>query len=204
MNRAVKLIDSGEGLEQYPIAADERLDAHAFVKWMHHRWMSSRTFKLASWEVQGMARALFDMSQSESPVGTLPNDDAELAFMLRVSEARLQELRRQELGPLRGWKRCLCGNEVRLMHKVVLEQVQDALERRDTRALSAEGKAEYARIKRLREALKGFGVHDAVLADDVLISRMDEWLKENRKGRRNPAAYEAVMNHAARLGWFTG
>ena len=202
MNRAVKLIETGEALEQYPISVDERLDAHAFVKWMHHRWMSSRTFKLASWEAQGMARALFDMAQSESPVGTLPDDDAELAYMLRVHPHQMAELRRAEFGPLRGWHRCLCGNVVRLMHKVVLEQVQDAIERRDTRALSADGKAEYQRIKRLREALKGLGLDDAVLADDHLIARMDAWLKENRKGRRNPAAYEAVMIAAARGQWF--
>lgn len=202
MKQELRLISSDDGIETYPISRDERLDAHSFLKWMHHRWMSSRTYKLASWEVQGMARALFDMAQSESPVGTLPDDDAELAVMLRVSESRVSELRRLEFGPLRGWVRCRCGDEIRLMHKVVLEQVQDALDRRDTRALSAEGKAEYQRLKRLREALKGLGVSDDVVADDVLMARMDDWLKENRKGRRNPAAYEAVMVHAARERWF--
>lgn len=188
-------------LEPYPIDRAERLDAHAFVKWQHHRWLASRTFKLASWEVQGMARALFDLAQTESPVGTLPNDDEELAIMLRVEPRRLRELRKQDFGPLRGWRPCLCGNEVRLMHPVVLEQVQDALERREIRQMSTEKKAEYQRIKRLREGLASIGLGPEALADEVLISRMDAWLCEKRPGRRTRAAYEDVMVQAQRAGW---
>ena len=204
MKHDLNLHIEADALDIYPISRDERLDAHAFLKWMHHRWISSRTFKLATWEEQGMARALFDMAQTESPIGTLPDDDAELAVMLRITPGRMRELRRMEFGPLRGWKPCRCGKEVRLMHKVVLEQVLDALERRDTRALSSDGKAEYQRLKRLREGLKDLGVADAVLAETALITRMDAWLLENRKGRRSPASYEAVLIYAARERWFAG
>lgn len=191
-----------EAIEDYPIGRDERLDQHGFVKWHFHRWLSSRTFRLSSWEVQGMARALFDMSQTESPVGTLPDDDAELAVMLRCDARRVRALRQDEFGPFRGWRPCRSDGERRLMHPVVLEQVRDALERRDARSLSGEAKAEYQRLRRLREALAKLGMEARVLADDVLVNRMDLWLRENRKGRRDRAAYEAVILHAQRDRWF--
>lgn len=194
-------ISSAE-LEQYPIDRAERLDAHAFVKWQHHRWMSSRTFKMASWQAQGMIRALFDMAQSESPIGTLPDDDAELAFMLRIDTREMSDLRRVEFGPLRGWKRCLCGNEVRLMHPVVLEQVQDALDRRNARSLSADDQAERKRLERLRKALKDQGLAPAVIADNVLIQRMDEWLLENWKKNRTAEAYAKAIMFAQKSRWF--
>jgi len=89
-----RLVESSS-LPVYPISREDRLDGHAFLKWWHHRWISSRTFKLASWEAQGMARALFDMAQSESPIGTLPDHDDELAVMLRIDARRIAELRRQ-------------------------------------------------------------------------------------------------------------
>lgn len=203
MTRAApQLVEPVDGLEVYPVGRDERLDGHSFLKWSHHRWMASRTFKLASWEAQGMAFALFNLCQIESPPGTLPDDNDELAVMLRVTARRVAELRQQDFGPFRGWRRCLCGVEVRLMHPVVLDQVRDAMDRRDTRELSKEAKAEYARLKRLREALAGMKLDPAVIADDVLIRRMDAWLCQHRKGRRDGAAYEAVVMQAAREGWF--
>jgi hypothetical protein len=197
-----QLVEPVGAIEPYPIGRDERLDGHSFMKWWHQRWMASRTFKLASWEAQGMAFGLFNLCQAESPVGTLPDDNEELAVMLRTTARRVADLRLQEFGPFRGWRRCRCGAEVRLMHDVVLEQVRDALDRRDTRELSKEAKAEYARLKRLREALTGMKVDAGVVADDVLIRRMDAWLSQHRKGRRDGAAYEAVVMQAAREGWF--
>ncbi|GGE26711.1 hypothetical protein SAMN05421774_11240 [Gemmobacter megaterium] len=191
-------------LPEYPVARGVRLDGHSFVKWQHLRWLSSRSFRLCSWEVQGMARALFDLSQLESPVGTLPDDDAELAQMLRVDARRMAELRRMEFGPLRNWCPCLSDGEVRLMHPVVLAQVQDAIERREIHELSKEDKATYQRLKRLREALRGMGLSEHVLADDRLIGRMDDWLKQGCKGNRRATHYEAALMHAVAQGWCEG
>ncbi|MPL79253.1 hypothetical protein SDC9_25129 [bioreactor metagenome] len=188
-------------LEEYPIGRDERLDAHSFVKWWHHRWLSSRTFRLASWETQGMARALFDMSQTESPIGTLPDDDDELAVMLRVERRRIGELRRAEFGPFRGWRRCRCGDEVRLMHPVVLEQVRDALDRREAREMSREAAAVRKRRERLRDGLGKLGLSDAILGSDLLIERMDEWMLANVRGRRDGQSYGAALLHARRERW---
>ncbi|PTV94910.1 hypothetical protein C8J27_106179 [Rhodobacter aestuarii] len=188
-------------LEHYPIGREERLDAHAFVKWHYHRWLSSRSFRLASWEAQGMMRALFDMCQTESPIGTLPNDDDELAVMLRVDRRRVQELRTQEFGPLRGWQLCLCDDEVRLMHPVVLEQVRDALARRDARELSREAAAERKRRERLRQGLMDLGLTEGVVSDDLLIERMDAWMLANVRGRRAAHSYAAALLHAKKERW---
>jgi len=189
------------GLAEYPIARETRLDGHSFIKWQHIRWLSSKSFKLCSWEVQGMARALFDLSQLESPVGTLPDDDAELAHMLRVDTRHMAELRRMEYGPLRNWLPCMSEGERRLMHPVVLAQVQDALERREMHELSKEDKATYQRLKRMREALKGLGLSDAVLEDERLIGRMDDWLRQTCKGNRRGQHYEMALEQAVSQGW---
>lgn len=199
----VALVDVS-ALPVYPLGREERLDAHVFLKWHYRRWMSSRTFRLASWEQQGMIRALYDYAQTESPVGTLPDDDDELAQMLRVDRRRMTELRRSEFGPLHGWVRCLCGAEVRLMHPVVLEQVTDALDRRQMHGLSTKEKARYQRRRRMIAALADLGLGKDVLADEVLMDRMHDWLAENRRGQWRREAYEAVTVHAGRMGWFTG
>jgi hypothetical protein len=188
-------------LPVYPIPRDTRLDGNAFVKWHVHRWLSSRTFKLASWEVQGMARALFDMAQTESPPGTLPDDTAELAYMLRCDQRRLGELRAMEFGPFRNWTRCLCDGEVRLMHPVVLEQVQDAIERRELARLSSDDRAVKMRMDRLRKGLAEEGLGPEVTRDDVLVGRIDQWLVETRKGRRTQAVYRSAILHAVQQGW---
>lgn len=198
--KPLTVIDQDNGLPQYPLSREERLDGNSFVKWHVHRWLSSKTFKLASWEVQGMARALFDLCQTESPIGTLPNDDAELAFMLRCDARRLAELRRMEYGPLRNWRPCLCGNEVRLMHDMVLEQVQDALERRAIQELSKEQRAVEARLSRLRKGLAKEGLSKEVIADEVLIQRMDEWLAANHS-RRTQAVYRSAILYAVQNRW---
>lgn len=204
MKQAAIQVVAVADLLEYPLAAHVRLDGNGFVKWQHSRWLNSTSFRKMSWEVQGMARALFDFSQMETPVGTLPDDDEELAFMLRIEVRRLRELRQMEFGPLRHWTRCRVGDQVRLMHPVVLEQVQDALERRETAALSKEAKAEFQRLKRLREALAEEGLDKAVVADDVLIKRMDDWLQANHKGNRTKAAYRSAILHAQTMKWFGG
>lgn len=191
-------------LEEYPIPRAVRMDGNSFVKWQHLRWLSSKMSRRASWEVQGMARALFDMAQTQSPVGTLPDDDEDLADMLRVTTARWRELRAMEFGPLRNWVPCLSEGERRLMHPVVLEQVRDVLERRELHELSKEEKAVVMRKKRLREAMKQLGLTDAVLADNLLMDRMDDWLKGHCKGNRTKRHYEEAIMHAVRQGWTEG
>jgi hypothetical protein len=148
-----KLVETTD-LPEYPIARSVRLDGNAFTKWHHLRWLNSSLHLLASYEVQGMARALFDLAQLQSPVGTLPDDPLMIARLLRVDPGQWDDMRRRAISPLHNWQPCLSDGERRLMHPVVLEQVLDAIERREQHALSKEEKAAYQRVKRLREAME--------------------------------------------------
>lgn len=42
---------SVDALAEYEIGRDVRLEGQSFVKWNVGRWLASRTYKLASWEV---------------------------------------------------------------------------------------------------------------------------------------------------------
>lgn len=124
------VVTSGDDLPEYPISASERLDSHYFVAWNLKRWRGSefRRHGYADPEVGWFGRELFDLCQDETPVGTLPCDAAALAFLLRISLSRWQELAAREVSPLFGWHKVRCDNgEVRLAHSVVTEIAVDAL-----------------------------------------------------------------------------
>lgn len=192
-----------DGLFPYPIARAERLDGQTFVKWWHHRWLASEMHLMASFEVQGMARALFDLAQTQSPMGTLPKNLAIIARLLRVDVHAFEGLCRHAYGPLNGWRPCITDDgEVRLYHPVVLEQVKDALERREVWLQKKTDGAVKERRRRLVLALKDLGVADRVVADAALIERMDDWLSETWKAKRGPAAYHSAIIHARNMGWF--
>lgn len=186
----------------YPIAKADRLDGLSFVKWQHQRWLASDMFMMATAECKGHARDLFDIAQTQSPPGTLPRDMAYLARLLRCDLQHFEGLCKQRFGPLHGWMPCITQEgELRLWHRTVLEQVQDAFDRREAKALANTRKAIDARRDRLVSALRAMGCVEDMLADDVLIERMDTWLSEHWKKPRKPAAYEAVLRHAQKEGW---
>jgi hypothetical protein len=56
-------------------------------------------------------------------------------------------------------------------------------------------------VSRLRAALADLGCDKAVIADETLISRLDEWLLQNVLGQRRAPSYEAALMHAAKMGW---
>lgn len=189
-------------LPEYPIGREVRMAGHFFTMWDHVRWLNSKMHRKATPEAQCHFMNLCFLSQTQRPVGTLPDDDSELAYMLHISVDHWQALRKMEYGPLRHWVRCQCDGEIRLMHGVVLEVALDALGRREAREASNAEKAIYQRLVRLREALAALGVGKAVLADDALIERMDQWLLNNHRGQRRSPAYQRVMEYAASQGWF--
>lgn len=190
-------------LPEYPIARGERLPELAFVKWVPSRWLQSSGHLKCTYEVQGVARALFDLATSQSPIGTLPDDDEELAQLLRLPQTQWVGLRGLDArGPLRNWTRCLSDGEVRLFHRVVTEQLLDVLHRRETRELSKVAQAECKRLERLAEGLIKAGMVEAATQDGILMKRMDEWLQANWRGNRTLSAYLQVTKHAADQGWF--
>lgn len=192
-----------DGPFPYPISRGERLDGQTFVKWWHHRWLASDLCLMASFEVKGMARDLFDLAQTQSPMGTLPRDKSVVARLLRVDVQHFASLCRHDYGPMSGWQPCITDDgEMRLYHPVVLEQVQDALNRREAWLASKSAAAVREQRRRLIAALRQLGVEARVVADESLIERMDDWLVENWKAKRGPKAYHAVMVEAMERGWF--
>ena len=141
-------------IDHYPLDAAERLTSHFFVTFYHRRWLNSRFRLSAPPMVRGLALDLILISQDQTPVGTLPDDDVQLAALLMLDLREWQALRRAEWSPLYKWVPCLCGTERRLMHPVVLEAVQDAIGRRRKRAEEGEAGRRRKRIERLPEQSK--------------------------------------------------
>ena len=202
MNAHLALVDT-EGPFLYPVSRSERLDGQTFVKWWHHRWLASEMFLMATFEVKGMCRDLFDLAQTQSPMGTLPRGAAILARLLRVEERHFEALCRHPYSPITGWLPCVTDDgEARLYHPVVLEQVQDALARRQAWLASKSAAAVRERQRRLIAALRDMGVHGSVVADEALVDRMDQWLVENWKTKRGAESYQRVMEAAKQGQWF--
>ncbi|MFD2175928.1 hypothetical protein [Rhodobacter lacus] len=181
---------------------DLRLEGHFFVPWHFGRWLNSAMHLCASYEVQGVARALFDIAQMQFPTGTLPDDDVQLSRLLRIDITHWRGLRGLEFGPLRNWFRVRCGDQVRLAHPVVCEVISQVLDRREERERANDAKAVAMRLKRLRDGLRALGAADAMVRDQVLIERMDKWLLEHVQGQRRVEAYERVLMVAVRERWF--
>ena len=189
-------------LPDYPIPRNERLPELAFVKWVPSRWLNSSGHLKCTYEVQGMARALFDIATAQSPIGTLPDDDEELAALLRVPQGHWKGLRALgDRGPLRNWLPCRSDGEVRLMHPVVTAQLEDVLHRREQRELSKEAQAEAKRFERLSAGLHKAGLSEAVCQDGILLKRMDDWLSANWRGNRTVTAYLSVIEAARKERW---
>jgi hypothetical protein len=186
-----------EGPQPYPFAKAFRMPTHYFVPWWFNRWLNSTFHLTASYEVQGVAVALFSLAQNQAPIGTLPAEDEILARLLRLDVRKWKELCRCDVGPLYGWHHVDCEGEIRLGHPVVIEVLRDCADRATAKTLSKEERAVAKRQERLKAALRDLGVKPDILGDALSIAAMDEWLSENWKRRRDAMAYQKVLNWAA-------
>lgn len=193
---AIQLVET-DALEQYPIAKGERLESHSFFPMHYHRWLNSDLYLLGDWDVQAVALALWALAQYQDPVGTLPDNPRLLSALLKGMPLQEWEAYcRREPGPLHGWRRCLVGNEIRLMHPVVTENAESALGLREQSADRRGADAERARLKRLRESVEKLG-HRNLAEQDMFIGQLDLLLNErhptgNRTVVRIVSAMEAL------------
>ena len=201
MKAMATMICDVSDIDDYPLMRSDRLPSHYFTTFWHTRWLNSTLHLTADMAVQGAAMNLFFIAQSQSPVGTLPDDDVILSRLLRIDLLTWQALRGQRIGALHNWERVNCEGEIRLAHPVVTEVVLDAMHRREAKVASNESKAVYQRQQRLIAAWSDLGVGRDALADTVLIERAEAWLTETRPGRRTVQSYEAVLVHAQQSGW---
>ncbi|HCO91087.1 MAG TPA: hypothetical protein DIT40_08955 [Alphaproteobacteria bacterium] len=173
-----------EDLPEYPISASDRLDSHFFLQWNLKRWRASDTRRkaYADPEVGFYARELFDMSQDETPVGTLPCGDEAVAFLLRLPVAKWRELAARDVTPLHGWYRVICDNgEIRLAHDVVTEVAKEALKSKRKNAANAEQRRRAKRIADLRDMIERIGATQ-LLKNPAFLDRFNDWLEDNFDG----------------------
>jgi hypothetical protein len=198
--RPFTVITDTDDLAEYPLPRDFRMPTHYYMAWWHNRWLNSTLHLTGTYEVQGVALALFCIAQNQSPIGTLPEDEMLLARLLRMDLTRWRDLCRMEVSPLHGWYRCRAGSEVRLAHAVVLEVIEEARERREVRELSKEERAQQRRVQRLRQQLVEYGLDDTLAQDVLLREEMNEWLEAHCKGRRGPMWIARALQWAQRTG----
>lgn len=191
-------------LPVYPISRDVRLTTHYFIAFHHDRWLASRFRAIAKPAVRAFALDLWCLAQKQNPVGTLPTDDRELAFLLHLDLAEWKAVKQEDPSPLYGWERYRTEGGVRFGHRVVIEILEDAIHQRERKAEAAEADKVRQRLARLVPHLLKAGARQGMLdADPELVMRCDEWLTQRMppKARRNPAwARRALEADAMRNG----
>ncbi len=192
-SRLLAQIHDTADLPEYPIAPDERLETHYFVPFWFNRWLNSDFRLRASAEVRGYGLDLFFIAQNQSPVGTLPTDDAVLAKLLMIDLATWKDLCSREVSPLYNWRPCRCGDKLRLMHPVVTEQALVALKSKRDRIEARERERERKRLVALKRQILEAGGHRGLADNADYVARLDSWLLENCPGNRTPARVREAM-----------
>lgn len=199
---ALALAATADDPAEYPIPSDTRLN-NWFFRWEARRWLNSEMYLTAAPEVGYAYLNLIFIAQDQTPIGTLPVDRRLIARLLRMSTDAFDDLCRRDPSPLAHWVPCVTDRgERRLMHHFVVQTLSEQIADRERRDAANSADAERKRLARLRQAMQLAGFDKAVIADDMLVQRLDQWLTENVKGNRNAEAYDRAFLHGARQKWF--
>lgn len=186
MTRPHVQIAAVEDLFVYPIPAAERLDSHSFFAFHYRRWKNSRFRLLADLDVRAVFWELICASQDEGPVGTLPVEDVLLAQLAGVPLDVWLRLSQRPVGPLYGWRRCLCDTgEIKLYHPVVLEVAQAALKGRLGHIEKLEADRERKRLGELPARILRAGGSQRMADDAAYVLRLDQWLLDHLEPGKN-------------------
>jgi hypothetical protein len=202
MSAAVPLaLSDTSDLMHYPFTREDRLDSHYFMVWMRRQWLNSDMRLMGTPECRAYYFDLINIAYDQSPIGTIPRSMPVLAKLLMVSESHLQALCSMPYGPLHKWEPCHCGDEIRLMHPVVLESLTEAISRKeDNRARNEAGNRAKAR-QRLRTVLAGYSTDLA--KNDAAVLWVDEWLTDQGCSKRTSQWIEQAMaawsNHMMKM-----
>jgi hypothetical protein len=144
---------AADTLPVYPIEVGERLESHYFVELHYQRWLTSDTRLLADLDVRSVILDLYFLSQTQSPVGTLPNNHKLLAKLVGVSREVFEGLCERDIGPLHNWSLCLCDGVQRLHHPVVTEIALKAVNSKKRNAAANANDRERKRFASIRKIL---------------------------------------------------
>lgn len=181
---ALTAVMDTDGLPEYPIPRGVRLESHSFFLFHYQRWLESDLFTMGSWDVQGVALALWCKAQNQDPVGTLPKSHRQIAKRLGMSIEEWEGFMQRSPNPLHNWTPCLVDDEVRLMHPVITEVAIAAYESRSKGADRKTADAERQRLKRLKATIMMLG-HSNLAANEMFVAQLDAWLeREHPEGNR--------------------
>ncbi|MEP2782319.1 MAG: hypothetical protein ABJO67_03285 [Pseudoruegeria sp.] len=183
MRAELKAVESPE-LPEYPISADERLDSHFFLMWNLKRWRGSEFRKTVDPESGWYGFQLFCIAQDGCPIGTLPDDDVQLAFDLNLTVEQWKVLRGRAVSPLQNWYPVQCDNgEVRLAHPVVTEVAVEAIDgkKRNSQKLSDDRMRK--RFDTIKDNLKN-NIPGAVgiASSEDRVNNINNWITERYPG----------------------
>lgn len=191
-------VDAGE-LPLYPISVEDRLDSHFFLQWNLKRWRASEFRRKAEPDVGWYGMQLFFIAQDETPIGTLPCDDRQLAYELHLPLEKWQNLCQREISPLHNWSRVMCSNgEIRYAHPVVQAVAVEALGSKRRNATKNADDRMRKRMKSIRENLTtkipGGG---RIAENDEMVNRLSDWIEDTYPGgsatvKRIHEAWEAL------------
>lgn len=177
-------------LFEYPIGIEDRLDGHYFLTWRFHDWMTSDFRLLSDLEVRAVGFDLFNVAQTQSPVGTLPDDHRILSRLVGLTLDKWNDLCAREVSPLYKWEPCLCaGGVVRLYHPRVLQTVKAALGLRDDKLQKREDERARKRMEALPDQIIRAGGSSAMAKDGDLLIRLDAFLMEHFPSRQRRPAF---------------
>lgn len=186
--KTVRLVDSSD-LYDYPIPTDERLEGHFYMNWHFDWWLNSEFKLLADKEVRAVGFDLFNVSQKQNPVGTLPLDERLLARLVGETLEEWRRLMERPIGPLYGWQQCRCDNgHVRLYHSVVLKVALNALGLREGRLAKREAERERKRLDALPDKMLRSGAPKGMTEDPVIVLQFDQFMLDHfdAMGQRRP------------------
>ncbi|WP_232825454.1 hypothetical protein [Albibacillus kandeliae] len=179
----LKPVDADE-LELYPISVKDRLDSHYFMQWNLKRWRASEFRRKADPEVGWYGFNLFCIAQDETPVGTLPCDEEQLAYELRVPLEKWRAMMERKITPLHNWHRVRCDNgEVRFAHPIVTLVAEDALKSKRLNAAANANERHRKRVISIRKSLSGIPGASRFAEGDAWVEQISDWIEAQYPGR---------------------
>lgn len=182
-------------LPECPIPAGIELKSHYFMQFHHQYWDNCDFRQLADRDCRCLALELIFASQSQQPVGTLPEDPRILAGLVRTPIDEFTRLCDREYGPLWEWRRCICEDgTIRLYHPEMHKWVLDAARASVAYDDKLEAERERKRLAQLPDQIVRAGGTKAMAEDHVYVLRLDQYLLENhpKKQRRANIVLDAM------------
>lgn len=178
-------------LPVYPLDGTERLESHWFMPWERRRWLNSGMNLHGTDASRIHYFNLINIAYDHQPIGTLPNDLDLLARLLFVDAKHFRAMCALPYGPLHKWELCLCGDEVRLMHPMIVSTLIEAISRKEDNRAKTDAANKSKALQRVRSRLAAIDVQLAT--NDDAVRWIDGWFDRQGVKRRDDAQYRAAL-----------